>query len=113
MVTLEGLGKPGTPHPLQQGFIEHQAVQCGNCINGMIMQAKADASLAWAGYPILIFSDVPEVAIGLIERPWGAGEPTAAVVPSAIANAIYDALWVRLRSVPSTLDGVLADLKAA
>lgn len=41
MVTLEGLGNPGKPHPLQQAFIEAQAVQCGYCINGMIMQAKA------------------------------------------------------------------------
>ena len=41
VVTLEGLGKPGKPHPLQQAFIEEQAVQCGYCINGMIMQAKA------------------------------------------------------------------------
>jgi len=41
VVTLEGLGKAGKPHPLQQAFIEEQAVQCGYCINGMIMQAKA------------------------------------------------------------------------
>ena len=68
-------------------------------------------SLDWASYPIL--TDVPEVAIDLIDRPWGAGEPTAAVVPSAIANAIYDALRVRLRSVPFTPDKVLAALKTA
>jgi nicotinate dehydrogenase subunit A len=41
VLTLEGLGTPGKPHPLQQAFIEEQAVQCGYCINGMIMQAKA------------------------------------------------------------------------
>jgi len=41
VVTLEGLGTPDKPHPLQQAFIEEQAAQCGYCINGMVMQAAA------------------------------------------------------------------------
>jgi nicotinate dehydrogenase subunit A len=41
VTTLEGLGSPEHPHPLQAAFIEHQAAQCGYCSNGMIMQAKA------------------------------------------------------------------------
>lgn len=41
VLTLDGLGTPEKPHPLQKAFIEEQAVQCGYCINGMIMQAAA------------------------------------------------------------------------
>ena len=41
LLTLEGLGTPERPHALQKAFIEEQAVQCGYCINGMIMQAAA------------------------------------------------------------------------
>lgn len=41
VLTLDGLGTPEKPHPLQKAFIEEQAVQCGYCINGIIMQAAA------------------------------------------------------------------------
>ena len=41
ITTLEGLGSSDDPGPLQQAFIDEQAAQCGYCINGMIMTAKA------------------------------------------------------------------------
>jgi len=41
ITTLEGLGTPEKPDPLQQAFIDSQAAQCGYCISGMVMTAKA------------------------------------------------------------------------
>jgi aerobic-type carbon monoxide dehydrogenase small subunit (CoxS/CutS family) len=41
LVTLEGLGTVESPHPLQRAFIEQQAAQCGFCLNGVILTAKA------------------------------------------------------------------------
>jgi len=41
VTTLEGLGTPEKPHPIQQAFIEEQAAQCGFCLNGVIVSAKA------------------------------------------------------------------------
>lgn len=71
-------------------------------------------SLDWKTYPILTFPDVPDVVIDLVdwpdEPPWGAGEPTTAVVPSAISNAVFDATGARIRSVPFTPDKMLAAL---
>jgi nicotinate dehydrogenase subunit B len=72
-------------------------------------------SLDWASYPILTFPDVPDVVIELIDRPnevpWGGGEPSAAIVPAAIGNAVFAATGIRLRSVPFTPAKVKASLQ--
>jgi nicotinate dehydrogenase subunit A len=41
ITTLEGLGTPEEPHPIQQAFMDEGAVQCGFCLNGVILSAKA------------------------------------------------------------------------
>lgn len=41
ITTLEGLGTPEKPHPIQQAFIDEGAAQCGFCLNGVILSAKA------------------------------------------------------------------------
>jgi nicotinate dehydrogenase subunit B len=73
-------------------------------------------SLDWETYPILKFPDVPDIFYDLIDRPnekpWGAGEPAAAVIPSAISNAVFDAVGVRMRSVPFTPQKVKAAMRS-
>ena len=41
ITTLEGLGTPENPHPIQQAFIDEQAIQCGFCISGPVLYGKA------------------------------------------------------------------------
>jgi nicotinate dehydrogenase subunit A len=41
IVTVEGLGTPDKPHPIQQAFIDEQAAQCGFCVSGIIVTARA------------------------------------------------------------------------
>ena len=41
ITTLEGLGTPEKPHPIQQAFIDEGAAQCGFCLSGVILSAKA------------------------------------------------------------------------
>ena len=41
IVTVEGLGTPDRPHPLQQAFLDEQAGQCGYCLSGILISAKA------------------------------------------------------------------------
>ena len=41
IVTVEGLGNAAHPHPLQQAFLDEQAGQCGYCLSGILISAKA------------------------------------------------------------------------
>jgi CO/xanthine dehydrogenase Mo-binding subunit len=81
----------------------------------VLFDRSAVTSLHWATYPILTFPEVPDVIIELIDRPkekpWGAGEPAATIVPSAISNAVFDAIGERLRSVPFTPTKVMAAIE--
>ena len=69
-------------------------------------------SVDWASYPILRFPEVPQIEVILIDRPdqplLGAGEAATAPVAAALANAVFDATGVRLRSVPFTAARVKA-----
>jgi CO/xanthine dehydrogenase Mo-binding subunit len=69
-------------------------------------------STDWSSYPILTFSEVPKIDIELIDRPneppVGAGEAACTPVGAALANAIFDATGVRLRTIPFTPENVEA-----
>jgi nicotinate dehydrogenase subunit B len=72
-------------------------------------------SNSWTDYPILLFSEVPEVDVEVISRPEidpvGAGEAAHGPVTAAIANAVFDALGVRLRDLPITRDRLIAAME--
>ena len=72
-------------------------------------------SLDWASYPIITFNEIPdEIAIVLIDRPdlppMRVGEPASESAWPGVANAVYDAIGVRLRQLPLTPQRVLAGL---
>lgn len=70
----------------------------------------------WESYPILRFDNIPEIETVLIERPGepflGAGEATFGPTAGAIANAIYNAVGLRLRHMPFTPDAIRATAMA-
>jgi CO/xanthine dehydrogenase Mo-binding subunit len=72
-------------------------------------------SNTWTSYPILRFSEAPEVQVELIQRsdsePLGAGEAAHGPVTAAIANAVFDALGLRVRNLPITRDSLIAAME--
>ena len=91
----------------------------GNIIQGISRSLKEEVtwddravtSLTWETYPILTFSEAPEIEVVLIDRPeevpYGAGEPAICPVTAAVGNAIFDATGARVRDVPFTPERVL------
>ena len=72
-------------------------------------------SNSWSEYPILRFSEVPEVEVEVIARPEidpvGAGEAAHGPTTAAIANAVFDCLGVRVRDLPITRDSLIAAME--
>jgi nicotinate dehydrogenase subunit B len=98
-----------------------------NQVEGNILQSMSRAlkeqvtwdeshitSMDWDSYSILKFSEVPDVEVGLINRPdqsaVGAGEPATITTAAAIANGIFNATGARVRQVPFTPQRVRAAL---
>jgi CO/xanthine dehydrogenase Mo-binding subunit len=74
-------------------------------------------SNSWSEYPILRFSEVPEVQVEVMSRPdmepVGAGEAAHGPVTAAIANAVFDGLGVRVRNLPITRERLIAAMELA
>ena len=72
-------------------------------------------STSWSDYPVLRFTEVPDVEVELIQRkeidPVGAGEAAHGPVTAAIANAVFDALGVRVRKLPITREALIAAME--
>jgi nicotinate dehydrogenase subunit B len=77
--------------------------------------SRGITSNTWTTYPILRFSEVPQVQVEIIPRPelepLGAGEAAHGPVTAAIANAVFDALEVRVRDLPITRDSLIAAME--
>ena len=86
----------------------------GGCIQAAswtLKEAYRPGVVGWEDYPILKFSEVPRVEVLLLkssEKSVGAGECTMGPVAAAVANALYDALGVRVRELPLTPDRIAA-----
>jgi nicotinate dehydrogenase subunit B len=101
-----------------QGTIEANLIQ--SMSRAIYEEATFDnhnvTSTDWVTYPIAHMHDIPdEVKVVLINRPsiapGGAGEPSSRPTAAAIANAIFDAIGVRVRTAPMTPKNVLAAIR--
>ena len=104
----------GLSNQLEGGFVQSASWTLREQVNFDENGIIADD---WDSYPILRFPDVPLIETVLINRPelpfLGSGEAAQGPTPAAIANAVFDAVGVRLRQIPFTEERVKAALTAA
>ena len=118
MIMVQDNGMTINPRALKLG-IEANVVQTVS--RALIEEVRFDrsnvTSLDWDDYPIIRFTEAPTVDVISIDQPnlraTGSGEPSCNPIAPAIANAVFDAVGVRLRSLPMTPDRVKAALEGA
>jgi CO/xanthine dehydrogenase Mo-binding subunit len=118
MIMVQDNGMTINPRALKLG-IEANVVQTVS--RALIEEVRFDrsnvTSFDWDDYPIIRFTDAPTVDVISIDQPnlraTGSGEPSCNPIAPAIANAVFDAVGVRLRSLPMTPDRVKAALEGA
>src|SRR5438477_575565 len=82
---------------------------------GVRLDESGISSRDWEGYPVLRFSEVPEIAVELVDPavdrpPLGVGEASGGPTVAAIGNAVAHALGARIRDLPMTRERVMAAL---
>jgi nicotinate dehydrogenase subunit B len=91
----------GLSNQLEGGFIQAASMTLKEQVN---YSAEGITSVDWETYPILTFSEAPRIETVILNRPGapflGSGEASQGPTPAAIANAVYDAVGIRLRDIP-------------
>jgi len=97
----------GLSNQLEGGFIQSASWTLKEQV---LYDAKGITSRDWDSYPILTFPEIPTVEVVLLDHPespsLGAGEATQGPASAAIANAVFNAVGLRLRAVPFTPERV-------
>ncbi len=97
----------GLSNQLEGGFIQSASMTLKEQVN---FNPEGITSVDWETYPILTFSEVPRIETLILNRPGspflGSGEASIGPTSAAIANAVYDAVGIRLRDIPFLPDRV-------
>jgi nicotinate dehydrogenase subunit B len=111
LVAAVDVGLPVNP----DGVVNQIEGGCIQAASWTLKEAWRAGAVTWEDYPILRFSEVPAVEVILLrntENSVGAGECTMGPTAAAIANALYDALGVRVRDLPLTPERIAAAINA-
>ncbi len=102
----------GLSNQLEGGFVQAASWTLFEAVK---FDARGITSVDWESYPILRFESAPKIETLILNRPempmLGAGEAAQNPTPAAIANAIFDAVGLRLRDIPFSPEKILAALK--
>jgi len=108
----EAINPDGVINQIEGGAIQATSWVLKECVR---FDRSRITSNSWTDYPILRFSEVPQVEVEVIQRseidPVGAGEAAHGPVTAAIANAVFDCLGVRVRNLPLTRDSLIAAME--
>ncbi len=109
----QAINPDGVLNQIEGGMIQSASMALKERVD---FDRRTVTTRSWDEYPILRFTEVPEVEVALINRPEappvGAGEGTQGPVAAAIGNAICNALGARLRDLPFTRERIVAALSA-